>query len=254
MLHRVLSYMLLLGLLVACGAGQPTVAPTATPDSLGFDPSPTTIVLEHRAEGGFVPALYGQILLQPLLRIYGDGRAIYQRNPESGGLEWQETTFTPGEIRALLTDVLGPNAILCESAPIPAAPVADAGSTTITVNLQSRSCGATVDAVFADERDRPGITPAGIALLKQMQAADAALRTIEQQAAKPYQPEQVTLSVMPGFEAPDALAWPLDAAELRDGNTLKGADAAALLEQASIPRNFKLNDQYLLAVAVPVLP
>ncbi len=252
MLHRVLSFILLLGLLAACGAGQPTVVPTATPDLLGYDMAPTTVVLEHRAGAGFVMPLYAEVLRQPLLRVYGDGRAIYQRSTEKGGVEWQETTFTPVEIRALLTAVLGPNAALCESAPIPAAPVTDAGSTTVTVNLLTRSCSATADAVFADER--PGITNAGIALLKQLQAADSALHNIEQQATNPYQPEQVTLSVMEGYEDPEALAWPLDPAELRDGNTLKGADAAAVLAQASSPKNFKLDGQYVLAVAVPVLP
>ena len=253
MLHRVLSLIMLLGMLAACGAAAtPTVVPTATPDALGFDTTPTTVVLEHRAGGGFLPPLYGEVLRQPLLRIYGDGRAIYQRSTEKGGVEWQETKFTPAEIRALLTNVLGPNAALCETAEIPPAPVTDAGSTTVTVNLQGRSCSATAEAVFADER--PGITSAGIALLKQLQAADAALSIVEQQATKPYQPEQVTLFVMAVYEDPAAIAWPLEADELRDGNTLKGAEAAAVLDQASSPKNFKLNDQYILAVAVPVLP
>jgi hypothetical protein len=252
-MYRLLSLIMLLGMLAACGAAAtPTVVPTATPDALSFDTAPTAIVLEHRAGGGFMMPLYAEVLRQPLLRIYGDGLAIYQRNTEKGGLEWQETKFTPAEIRALLTDVLGPNAILCESATIPPAPVADAGSTTVTVNLQGRSCSATADAVFADER--PGITNAGIALLKQLQAADSALQNIEQQATNPYQPEQVTLFVTTGFEAPDAIAWPFEADELRDGNTLKGDEAVAVLAQASSPKNFKLNDQYIMAVAVPVLP
>ncbi len=252
MLNRILSFILLVGVLAACGAGEPTVVPTATPDTLGFDTAPTTVVLEHRAGGGFLMALYGEVLRQPLLRIYGDGRAIYQRSTDKGEIEWQETTFTPVEIRALLTDVLGPNASLCESAPIPPAPVTDAGSTTVTVNLQTRSCSATADAVFAD--DRPGITSAGMALLKQLQAADEALRNIERQETKPYVPEQVTLSTMPGYEDPAAIAWPLDAEDLGNGNTLKGAEATAVLELASTPKTFKLNDQYVLAVAVPVLP
>jgi hypothetical protein len=252
---RLIKYILLTLLLAACGAAaQPTAQPTSAPDPLAFGAEPTTVVLEHRAGGGFLMALYNEILSQPLLRVYGDGRAIYQRTDDNGVLQWQEIKLAPAEMRALLLDVLGPKDELCTQAAIPGAPVADAGATTITVNLLARTCGATVDAVFAPADQRQGITAAGVTLLAQMQHADEALKNVERQAGTPFKPEAVTLSTMEGGETADALAWPLAPDALRNGNVIKGAEALTLLEQASTPKTFKLDDTYVLAVAVPILP
>ncbi|HYF63766.1 MAG TPA: hypothetical protein VD886_13180 [Herpetosiphonaceae bacterium] len=252
---RLIKFVLIALILAACGAAaQPTAQPTAAPDPLAFGTEPTTIVLEHRAGGGFRMPLYNQVLSVPLLRIYGDGRAIYQRTDDNGVMQWQETTFAPAELRALLLDVLGPKDELCTQATIPTAPVADAGDSTITVNLLARTCGATVDAVFAGAEQREGITPAGATLLAQMQHADEALQNVERQAAKAFTPEAVTVYTMESGESPDAIAWPLAADSLRDGNVIKGADAVALLEKVSTPKNFSVDGKYVMAVAVPILP
>jgi hypothetical protein len=256
---RLIKYILLALLLAACGTpAQPTatqrVPATTAPDPLAFGTEPTTVVLEHRSGGGFRMALYNEVLSQPLLRIYGDGRAIYQRTDDNGVMQWQETKLAPAELRALLLDVLGPRDELCTQASVPMAPVADAGDTTITVNLLSRSCGATIDALFAPADQRQGINAAGATLLAQMQHAEEALLNVERQAATPFKPEAVTLSTMDGSETPDSLAWPLAPDTLRNGNVIKGAEALTLLEQASTPKTFKVNDTYVLAVAVPILP
>ena len=252
---RLIKFVLLALLLAACGAAaQPTAQPTAAPDPLAFGTEPTTIVLEHRDGGGFRMPLYGQVLSVPVLRIYGDGRAIYQRTDDNGVLQWQETRFTPAEMKALLADVLGPKDELCTQADIPMAPVADAGDTSITVNLLARTCGAKVDAVFAGAAERQGISPAGATLLTQMQRADEALRNVERQASNPFKPEAVTVYTMESAESPDAIAWPLAADTLRDGNVIKGADALALLEKVSTPKNFSVDGKYVMAVAVPILP
>jgi hypothetical protein len=256
---RLIKYILLALLLAACGTpatqGVPATAqPTTAPDPLAFGAEPTTIVLEHRAGGGFRMQLYSEVLAQPLLRIYGDGRAIYQRTDDNGVMQWQETKLAPAEMRALLLDVLGPKDELCTQASVPMAPVADAGDTTITVNLLSRTCGATIDAAFAPADQRQGINAAGATLLAQFQHADEALQNVERQAGTPFKPEAVTLSTMEGSETPDSLAWPLAPDALRNGNVIKGAEALTLLEQASTPKTFKVNDTYVLAVAVPILP
>lgn len=263
---RRIKTLLVVFLLAGCGASQPAnggpsssnsptsspATPTAVADDIVFDPAPTTVVLEHRIGGGFMTPLYNRVFDAPLLRLYGDGRMIYQQRSDDGTIRWQETKLAPVEMQALLRDVLGQKAILCEPAEVAAAPVADAGATTITVKVQDRTCGATIEAL--DFNDRPGLTSVGAALLQQMQQANSALQTIERQAAKPYQPEVVTLFVEPGIETPDAVAWTLNVDELRDGNTIKGAEALAVLEQASTPRTFSTNGQYVQAVAVPVLP
>jgi hypothetical protein len=252
---RLIKYLLLALLLAACGAAaQPTAQPTTAPDPLAFGTEATTVVLEHRAGGGFRMQLYSEVLSQPLLRIYGDGRAIYQRTDDNGVMQWHETKFAPAELRALLLDVLGPKDELCTQASVPMAPVADAGDTTITVNLSSRTCGATIDAAFAPADQRQGITAAGATLLAQFQHADEALNNVERQAGTPFKPEAVTISTMEGSETPDALAWPLAPDVLRNGNVIKGAEALTLLEQASTPKTFKIDGTYVLAVAVPILP
>ena len=252
---RLIKYLLLALLLAACGtAAQPTAQPTTAPDPLAFGTEATTVVLEHREGGGFRMPLYGQVLSVPLMTIYGDGRAIYQRTDDNGVMQWQETKFTPAEIRTLLLEVLGPKDELCTQAAIPMAPVADAGDTTITVNLLSRTCSAKVEAVFAGAEQREGITPAAATLLGQMQRADEALKNVERQAANPFIPEAVTVYTMESGESPDAMTWPLAADTLRDGNVIKGAEALTLLEQASTPKMFQVDGTYVLAVAVPILP
>lgn len=259
--RKLTGLMLSLALLAGCGeAGSPsgaapTAAPTAAPAaaSASYDTDAKAIVLEKTQGGGFVTPMWRRLEELPHVRLYGDGRMIYRAFDAEGKMSWMELKLAPIEMEALLKDILGPNKELCDAAEIPSPPVSDVPATVLTVQLNDLKCQATVPALGM-EGTREGITPAGVTLLKQAEHADKALETIQTQTAKPFVPDSVILAAEPSQEHEMTVEWPVKSVAIKDGATVSGPDAAAVLQAAAMPFSAKSADGTYEVVALPVLP
>lgn len=232
--------------LVACGAADRTSIP------LVYSREANTVVLELTSGGGLMPFINNHVNVMPLFRLYGDGRAIYRHYNGARTMRWETVTFAPIEVDALLRDVLGPKHELCLPIEVPPSQQTDSFFTRITVNLASQSCRVVAENVGSEQR--PELSGAEADLFGQIEHANTAISTIIGQTAQPYQPAAVTIYVDPIDASNQAEPWPFAAELLKDELVVSGSQAAALLEGASLPRDFSSNGQFFQVVVVPLLP
>ena len=232
--------------LAACGAADRTPVP------LEYSRAADTVVLELTSGGGMMPFGYIKVNATPLFRLYGDGRAIYRHYNGARTMRWETVSFAPIEVAALLRDVLGPNQELCLPIAVPPSQQTDSNFTRITVNLASQTCAAVAENIGSEQR--PELSGAEADLFGQIEHASTAINTIIGQTAQPYQPASVTIHVDPIIASNQAEPWPFAAELLKDQLVVSGSQAVALLERASLPRDFSSNGQFFQVVVVPVLP
>ena len=136
-------------LVAACAAGGAPASgsggPSAQPPEGGVD-HPTganDIVLRMEEGGGFVPIEF--VATQaPVFTLYGDGRVVFQQQqetfPEAGpdgivrGQPWRIAQLDAGQIEELLTFALGPGGLGAARENYGNDMVADAGTTTFTID------------------------------------------------------------------------------------------------------------------------
>jgi hypothetical protein len=232
---RSISVVLLLGLLVGCTVGPgttpsptgsptptPTPSPTPTPTSGDIEHStdPTAVVLRMESGGGFVPMEF--FLTQaPQFTLYGDGTVIYQQtdtraNDPIGGqglLPYLVGHLDEDGIQALLRYALGEGRLLNAKANYENNMVADAGTTTFTLNAGGL---AKTVSVYALGMEDPNF-PADVADRRGFQQLADTLSGFEQRGTRgelgdivPYDPAfyRVFLLAAQGEPVVPPLDWP----------------------------------------------
>jgi hypothetical protein len=179
---RSISVALLLGLLVGCTGGPgttpsptgsptagptptPTPSPTPTPTSGDIEHStdPSAVVLRMESGGGLMPMEF--FLTQaPQFTLYGDGTVIYQQidtraNDPMGGqgmLPYLVGHLDEDGIQALLRFALGEGRLLNANADYENNMVADASTTTFTLNAGGLAKTVSVYALGIEDPNLPG--------------------------------------------------------------------------------------------------
>lgn len=246
-------------LLGACSGAvatpQPSSAPSPSPSSStgGFGAiehatGPTDVLLRFEQGGGFVaPAFLAT--QAPIFTLYGDGTVVF-RNPAQDPLPpigsvvldrpFRTSRLTEAQIQAVLQDALGPGGLGAARAQYQNDQIADAPTTTFTVNAGGLTKHVAIYALGMDVQGSAD-APARAAfqeLAARLQDFDhgGAFSTSE------YAPERYRGVLMDGGPgAPDAKPWPWD--------DLKPADFAANPD----PNAFQLPSRVLTVAEVEKL-
>lgn len=133
MISRI-TYLLSLALLSIASLACATLIPLVP--ELAWDPSPDHVIVSYACFAGLVPMEYINNGM-PVFRLWGDGRAIWVEDQMGGGRKVLTATFTPDEVRALLTEMATRHFFTMADTYEPGYEILDGGACQMQVNLVS---------------------------------------------------------------------------------------------------------------------
>ncbi len=237
----------------------PTLAPTPTvAPSLGIDhpTGATQIVLRMSTGGGFLApgALATEV---PEFSLYGDGTVVYRDPtaappapvPDDGifrGAPFKTARLSEGQVQDLLAFAIGPGGLGTARDSYPPSGIADAPSTTFTIQADGLQKAVTVGALDFDQ-PQPGPDAAARAAFRQLAAH---LRQLDQNGIEPsaYAPSAYRGILADGAGGavgspardwpwtfgPDAFTAPLDSSGYGYRTRTLNADEVAALKVSGV--------------------
>ena len=137
------------------GSGSPTSTPAASIDGIAHPTGAADIILRYDVAGGFVPASFFAAHV-PNFTLYGDGTIIWVSttatsggpgNGPSTGQPVRTGRFSEAQVQSLLAFALGDGGLGIARASYEAGGIADAPSTTFTINADGRTKTVSVYAL-----------------------------------------------------------------------------------------------------------
>jgi hypothetical protein len=146
------------------GSGAPTSSPS--PDGIDHPTAATDVILQLEEGGGFVPVEFAASQA-PQFTLFGDGRVVFQpvvtTFPEPGpdgivrGIPWRTAQLDSGQIQELLTFALGLGGLGSARDNYGFDGIADASSSTFTINAGGLKKAVSVYALGIDDPNTPDL-------------------------------------------------------------------------------------------------